>query len=299
MKKVLFTTTALVASATFAAADGHTGVSLSGYAEMGLIGGDATDLQFFQDIDVTFGMSGESDGGLSFGASVDLDETAAGTNSADDNGTTVFISGGFGTLTLGDTDGAFDKALTETGMLTSIADDHTTHVAYNGNSGLDGSGDGQVLRYDYSFGDFAVAVSAEQGDNGLGVADDIFGLGASFGTDLGGTAIGVGLGYQTQGDADLMGLSLSAGIAGFDVVVNYRDHSVDGDSYGLGLGYSMDAVSVSANYGENAAGDDSFGVAVNYSLGGGATLMAGYGSDVDGATAGDQAQYSLGLGLSF
>lgn len=301
MKKVLFTTTALVASASFAAAE----VSLSGYAEMGLVGGDAIDLQFHQDLDVTFSMSGESDGGLTFGASVDIDETTAGTNNSDDHGTSVFISGAFGTLTLGDTDGAFDKALTETGMGSAIADDHTTHAGYNGNSGLDGSGDGQVLRYDYSFGDFAVAISAEQGDTDTSTTtganlliendDAIFGIGASFGTDLGGTAIGVGLGYQTQGNVDIMGVSLSAGIAGFDVVVNYRDHSVAGDSYGIGLGYTMDAVSVSANYGENAAGVAGYGATVNYDLGGGATVMAGYG-DSDVA---NSATYSLGLGLSF
>jgi hypothetical protein len=30
---------------------------------------------------------------------------------------------------------------------------------------LDGHYDGQILRYDYSFGDFAVAISVEQDDN--------------------------------------------------------------------------------------------------------------------------------------
>ena len=35
----------------------------------------------------------------------------------------------------------------------------------NGNAGLDGGLDGQVARYDYSFGDFAVAISAEIGAN--------------------------------------------------------------------------------------------------------------------------------------
>ena len=65
MKKVLLASTALVASAGIAAAD----VSLSGSAELGIIDDD-TATQFHTDIDVTFTMSGETDGGLTFGASV-------------------------------------------------------------------------------------------------------------------------------------------------------------------------------------------------------------------------------------
>ncbi|RMH39212.1 MAG: porin, partial [Alphaproteobacteria bacterium] len=68
MKKVLFATTALVATAGVAAAD----VSISGYAEMGVIGGTGMDAQFHTDIDATFSMSGTTDNGLTFGASVDL-----------------------------------------------------------------------------------------------------------------------------------------------------------------------------------------------------------------------------------
>ena len=71
MKAILFATTALVATAGIAAAE----VSLTGSAEMGIMGGDGIADQFHTDIDVTFGMSGEADNGLSFGASVDLDES--------------------------------------------------------------------------------------------------------------------------------------------------------------------------------------------------------------------------------
>jgi predicted porin len=82
-------------------------------------------------------------------------------------GVAVFISGDLGTLTLGDTDGALDWAMQEVDFngAASINDDHTTHAGFNGNGGLDGHYDGQILRYDYSFGDFSVAVSVEQDDN--------------------------------------------------------------------------------------------------------------------------------------
>jgi hypothetical protein len=153
-------------------------------AQMGIQGGDLGQLrcryattQFVQDIDVTFTMSGTSDNGLTFGAAIDLDENAANVGT-DDAGVAIFVSGDFGTLTLGDTDGALDWAMQEVDFngAASINDNHTSHAGFNGNSGLDGHYDGQILRYDYSFGDFAVAVSVEQDDNGtaLGRAANAF-----------------------------------------------------------------------------------------------------------------------------
>ncbi len=53
------------------------GVTLSGYAEMGVEGGKddkgvKKDAQFFQDIDVTFTATGETDTGVTWKAAVDL-----------------------------------------------------------------------------------------------------------------------------------------------------------------------------------------------------------------------------------
>jgi outer membrane protein OmpU len=323
----------LAGTAGFAAAE----VAVSGYAEIGVIKADAgfagsTELQFHQDVEVTFKMSGETDGGLSFGAAIDLDETnvAAG----DDSGTTVFVSGAFGKLTMGDTDGALDWAVQDAGSLTSMGDDHTTHAAYFAANGLDGSHDNQVVRYEYSFGDFGVALSFEQANNGNAAvvggvtADDNIGVGATYALDMGGTAVKFGLGYQAGAvvnraaavgppavvasvvNGDVWGLSIGAEFAGgFSGVIGYTDTSTDpvgGDfsHVGLGVTYTSGPLSVTANYGEidneGATPDvDSYGLAVNYDLGGGAVVMAGYGSDTSAATAGNQSQYSVGLGLSF
>jgi len=326
MKKILLATTALLASATFAAAE----VTVSGTAEMGIIGGDGNiatnggsgDLQFWHSIEVKFGMTGATDSGLEFGATIELDEASA-SNGLNHYGATSFIKGAFGTLTMGDTDGAYDWALTEIGIGSAIADDHTTHVGYNGNSGLDGStngasGDGLIARYEYAFDAFAVAVSAEiDSDDDVVVggvvtstSDDVFGLGFKYNADLGGTTIALGLGYQTNGKRDYIAVSAAAGFGGgFKGVLNYADLdglvAGDRDKYmGIGLGYTMDALTASINYGQYdvlGAGDDidGFGVAVNYDLGGGAVVQFGYGSDTDGGTLGDQEQYSLGVALSF
>ena len=321
MKKALFASTALVAFAGTAVAD----VDLSGRAEMGIFDSDGLETaQFFTDIDVTFTMSGETDGGLTFGASVDLDEGGdaadATNNDQEDGGATIFISGAFGTVTLGDTDGALDWALTEAGNVGnpgSIADDETAHAGYLG-SYLDGAFDGQILRYDYSAGDFGVAVSVELDD--ADVFDEGFAIGLRYGLDLGGADVSLGIGYQEADVSDAIGVSATATLAnGLSFGATYTDFSDTAVDFGalgvddnpvdshfsIGVGYTTGAFTVHANYGDFDGDDgaggvdhDGFGIAATYDLGGGAIVHFGYGSsDVD--TVGDFDTVSLGLGLSF
>lgn len=305
-----------MATAGIAAAD----VGLSGYAEMGLKDTDADSIgaRFHTDIDVTFRLSGETANGLSFGATIDLDEvnisSSVNGTPADGapafNNESVFIRGAFGTVTMGDTDGAFDWAMTEVAMLTSLADDHTTHAGYSGNSGLDGSsnglvGDGLIARYDYAFGAFAVGVSAEL-DSDAG-ADSILGLGVKWSGNMGASAVSLGFGYQDSGVRSIMGLSGKITTGGIDLVANYSD--LDGQSataadshMALGVGYAIGDLALTANYGVyelvNGNENSGFGLAANYDLGGGAVIMVGYG-DSDRATGPDTSTWSAGLGLSF
>lgn len=337
MKKVLLASTALAMTAGMAAAE----VSLSGYAEIGIADND-TDTFFHSDLDVTFTLSGETDNGLTFGATIDLDEVgddndcATGTTapfggdpirSTNPNGCgteehSVFVSGDFGTITMGDTDGAFDWAMAEVWWGTTLTDDHTAHVVgdpgLGANSGLDGIANGQVARYEYSFGDFAVALSAEIGDGTTN--SDAYGIGAKYNLDLGGTTLGFGLGYQdgtiqaTPGgaevDTDVIGVSLDAALAGgFNVRLNYQDGEVgtaDFDHTAIGVAYVSGPLLVEANYGQSDFGTGAgaepsgYGLAVNYDLGGGAVIMVGYGnSDFDTPGVPDVSTWSAGLGLSF
>jgi outer membrane protein OmpU len=305
MKTLLLASTALVATAGIAAAE----VSISGYAEIGIIGGDkyATD-QWHTDIDVTFAMTGESDGGLAFGASVDLDENGAFNNTTQ-GGETYFLSYGGLRLDMGDTDGALDAAMQEVNLAgASIADDETSHAGFNGNAGLDGTFDGQIARVSYSAAGFTAGLSAEIDDTGA--MDPVWGLGVRYVADLGGTSVGVGLGYQTQEDtADLIGLSLDAKMAnGFSAAINYTMADIEGGPddathMAIGVGYTMNALSIGVNYGEYSdwtlgCGDcDGFGLAATYDLGGGLAAHAGYGSSDFGGT--DSDSYSLGLSMSF
>jgi len=308
MKKVLLATSALVVSAGIASAQG---VALSGSAEMGIIGGDGIETQFHTDVDVTFTMSGETDNGLTFGASIDLDESTTGNafGNTTQGGETVFLSGNFGTLTMGDTDGALDWALTEAIIGGAINDDHE-HGGYTGNSYADGVYDGQIARYDYSFGDFAFAVSVEIDDTGVG--DPVFGIGGKYSASLGTVDLGVGIGYQDYATDEAIGISIDAAFSnGFQAILNYSDMGdsdgggVGEEHFGIALGYSMDAWTFAVNYGqftEGANDQDGYGLVVNYDLGGGAEVQFGYGSTQNcGVFAGCAVAdtFSFGVAMSF
>lgn len=328
MKTLLLASTALVATAGFAAAD----VALTGSAEMGVVGGENMETQFHTDIDVTFTLSGESDNGISFGASIDLDEEGgfASTNGGPE---AVFISAGAATLTMGDTDGAFDAALTEVAVGSSIADDHTVHAGYSGNggatfdndadqigTGLDGAEDGQVARFDYTFSGATFSLSAELDDDGESALDTndnpVWGLGVAYSAELAGLDLGVGLGYQTKEDfGTAVGLSLSTTFNnGLQAIVNYSrtnledDVTIEGETgdvmahAAIGLGYTMDALTLGLNYGAyNLDGEQiqsGVGLAANYDMGGGLSAQMGYGAS-EFENSDSTNTWSLGLAMSF
>ena len=301
MKKLLLTSTALVAMSGAAYAQG---VTLSGSAEMGVADGGEGDAMFHQDIDVTFKMESMTNAGLTFGTAIDIDEVDKGgddagkaTNTGDHGGVAVYVKGPFGNVTLGDTDGALDWALSEVAGAGSIADDHTAHAGYDGNAGLDGNNDGQILRYDNSFGDLGVALSFEQ-DAGMG---DTMGVGVkgSFGD------FGIGVGFQQHDMADMAGVSVTAAFGDISGALNYSQKSPGmGDNtthLGVGATYTAGGTAVNVNFGQKDTGgmeDTGFGVAAAYDLGGGAALQFGYGNS-QMADDSEKDTWSLGLSMGF
>ncbi|BDW86761.1 porin [Roseicyclus marinus] len=291
LESSIFATTALVAFAGAGAAAAD--VTLTGSAEMGIAGGSGTTATtFFQTVDVRFSMSGTTDNGLSFGAVIDLEDARA--DSTDIAGAfadfTVFVSGDFGRLTMGDTDGAFDWAMDDVNTARnagSISDAETGHGGYNGN-GLFDTGpnaatattlpnaggaayNAQVLRYDYSVAGFGVAVSAQIDQNDARNGDAQFQLGLTYDLDISGGEVQFGLGYVTVADANRTFLNGNVGAAG----------PIAGDQ-----GYSAVGVSVLA------ALDAGFSAAVNYTevndngyFGGDGTHTAvGFGYNFDAIT---------------
>ncbi|MBN9886851.1 porin [Salipiger abyssi] len=293
MKKILFATTALVATAGVASAE----VALTGTAEMGIYSPSTedADTQFFTDFDIRFTLSGEADNGLTFGATIDLDEAADNKNPGrfelpgKQGGEAVFISYGGATLTMGDTDGAYDARIPEMALAAaSLSDDETVHAGFNhgdgdslGMTGLDGAGsDGQIARFDYAYNGFTFSLSAEQTadgsdavitadgvmsksaaqDEGLAydsIGDTIWGVGVSWSGQVSMVDLTVGLGYQTLEDvADVTGIAVTGGFAnGISAGLTYSVSDIDGSSddithVGVGFGYEMNAIAVGLNWGQ-------------------------------------------------
>ncbi|KAJ57465.1 hypothetical protein ACMU_02880 [Actibacterium mucosum KCTC 23349] len=314
MKKVLFATTALVASAGIAAAE----VNLSGSAEMGVVGGSAQETQFHTDIDVTFKMEGTTDNGLTFGASIDLDESdgsgsctlpggilangavacsVSGASPAfaekSAGGETIFISGDFGTITMGDTDSGFDAVLDEIHSLGGAGSIDGAHEANTSDGDGVGQPDSQTLSYKNTFNGLEFVVSINL-DDAAGSNDHHYSIGVGYTFDLASGSVDLGLGYSDAGAADAFGFSAVVKLDnGFAFGGRYEDASgASNEAWGVGVGYKTGAYGFNAQYSEKG-GVDGWGVAAQYDLGG-AKLQAGYGDVSGGAST-----WSLGVAMKF
>ncbi|MCY4242264.1 MAG: porin [Rhodobacter sp.] len=225
MKRVLLATSALCLGAGTAMAQdmGVTPtVTLSGNAEMGVAGSKDDDARFHTDMDITFKASGETDAGVKFSATIDIDEVTAdkatGTGVADaklidqatnddedDGGVTISISQPetFGTLTMGDTAGAIAWAVADArgAQPGSIRDNHE-HGGSSGNDGLDATHDNQILLWNRDIGSgFSMAASVEidddaDGKTGTPTYDPILGIGGKYEMGMGVGKLGLGAGFQ-------------------------------------------------------------------------------------------------------
>lgn len=280
MKTILVTTAILAATAGFASAE----VTLSGDARMGIIDDfGATGPVFNSRARVKFTMSGESDTGIAFGAdfrAADAVGAASGTSGS------VFISGGFGKLSMGDVDGAATAAV-----------GHVNGVGYTGLSDLNestyiGGGTKESILYEYSAGAFTGYLSAGQRE----VLAETFAVGAKYATD----AFTVSLGYE---DNDAGTTHVIAGVdttfSAVTLKARYGQASgaIDGDQWSLSATYSADGMGVTAFYADDSelGGAEAWGLGASYDLGGGASVAGGY---VSNETTGLDAM-DLGLNFSF
>jgi len=284
MKKILLATTVLVGTAGFAAAE----VALSGSARMGVTYNEANvdnELAFNSRARVKFSMSGETDSGLSFGASFQAhDAGSANTGLAG----TVSISGAFGTLAMGDTSSAAENAVGDLVGVGYVGNGDHNEMTYIT------TGDNEMALYSYSAGDLTVMASVGQPDNtGLTSDETTYSVAGKYSTD----AFTVALGYEDAGSVDHVIAGASATFSGVTVEGIYGTASdIDFDQYGVGVSYAMDALSLSAFYrATDTAGveADYIGVGAGYDLGGGASLAGGI-VDADGTTKAD-----LGVNFAF
>lgn len=273
MKKILFASTALVASAGFAAADisfsGEVGV---GFEYMDVAVGDDWTLDHYLTLSVA--MTGETDGGLGFGAEVDITSTTAGGGV---DGSSAYIEGGFGKFSVGDVGSAVDAKLGLSdigygGIGTDNVAEFLVDLADSGN-----------MMYEGTFGDFGIAISHDFNGTEITSVAATYSMGD----------FNVGLGYDDWGNIDTSStvhVKAGADIADFSVNALYsRNDDNDITSYGIHAAYTMGAATISAAYSETeigAASADAYGLGVAYDLGGGATFNAGVG-EVGGVTKAD------------
>jgi outer membrane protein OmpU len=268
---------------------------------------------------VRFGvrMTGETDTGITFGATIRADNAGGGAGGTapfiGNSGGNVFVSGAFGTLTYGDIASAHQQHtgdFPEVG-LTGIG--FINEPTYLGNR--QGSANRPTVRYDFDLAGFGISLGT---NNEL----DEYGIGASFSPNFGGGNFSIGGGYYDTDDNSQWTVGVSGGFAGFTGNVIYIDSDnpatiTDPDgpdgpievispgggsrSLGVGLGTTLADIGLNAFWRESFGdgidlfdGDSAYGVGATFALGTGASLRGGWVRTFGGTNAAD-----LGIQLTF
>ncbi len=290
MKKVLFATTALIATAGVASAD----IALTGGANMGYKD-DGTVAGSHAEIDFNIVASGVSDNGISFGASLDIDgdttrATSGNTFGENASDTEVYISGDFGTITIGDVGHATDLDITEAGFDGIGAED----LAHSDTT----TGLTSDIKYSYSMNGVTLNVTYDT------VSDD---TGATIGFSAAGFGVTVGFAEDANtSDSISVGkvtYDTGAGLTLAAMVSNYDDSDTNtGDTSGAGIAvsyavndaFTIVAVASQNDEGSAAADTDAQGLGFTYNMGGGLTLAGGVGEN-----SANQSVFDLGFNMSF
>ena len=280
MKKILIASTALVLTAGFAAADAPT---LSGNGRMGVTY-NGTDLNFSSRVRAGIAMACTTDGGLSFGGSFDVHNAGA---AATGNSGSIYISGAFGKIAMGDVDSALQASVGQVDQKSLQVLDGPQEVPHIGGGA---SVDDPALLYTFTTGSLTFALGANDGTDGV-ATDDRMSVGAKYATDK--FSVGVGFADDSTATETSIGASATLGAATVKLVVSDRDDAA-GMNYALSASGTFSGVGVTAFYRDgDSLTEANIGVGASYDLGGGATVLGGVGS-VAGSTVAD-----LGVSFSF
>lgn len=319
MKAALLLSSALTLVASAATAE----ITLSGSARMGLTyvdDGTESISRFSSRVRIGFTASGETDAGLTFGASMradqsggngtidsggDIDGSSTGTTN---NDSTVYLEGGFGRLTMGDANGAADvlvgqvsgvgygpnDALQELPLLGS----HKTAVYYENSTGplTFGIGSGQLIS-----GDRTYSIGAKY-------AGDTWSVAIAWERD----SFSDGFSIEARNQISLGG-SVSFGPT--TVKARVTDSTLDDrdTAYALSVDYATGATTLTAFYARfgntllDFTGPDLFfsedtthiGIGAEYDLGGGAKVAGGVVRQNNDDAEDDQTFADVGLKFSF
>jgi len=265
MKKVLLATSALTLSAGFASAD----VSMSGTGGAGVFGANGADLSVYSGVDLGFALSGASDNGMTFSASLDMGggqtldagdfELDTQDMGVDDNvAVTIGVSGLTIVLSQDGVDDLYDDDKAgDIGISGAMGD-----LTYSVVTGLEDA-DPTSLSVGYTAG--AVSGSVATSDDG----------------DASNVSISYAMGDITisaESDTDRTGAdtsSVTVSYAMSDGMTVSLENSEDVNE--LSVAYSSGAISVGVS--ADDAATESWEATMAYDLGGGATFNLGTNQD--------------------
>lgn len=295
MKSILFASTALVAFAGVASAQS---ITLGGSANMGIRDTGDGDAFAHYEVDIDVVAAGETDNGLTFGASLDLD--VGPDNDVPIGDPEIFISGAFGTLTMGDLDIATDNiGIGDLGYDGIGIDDQVEEIRNAGSANVtysfDAAGFSALISYDlggdstnteeegdvglllgYTFGAFSVEAAVAYDDDDQDDLDPITNL-------------------PTGNDNTAYGLEVAYSEGPIAVAAIYTSNdNTDDEGFGVFGSYEVGAITVSAAYATtDNDDDDDYGIGATYDLGGGLAVSGAVGS-VD-----DETVFDLGVTMAF
>lgn len=315
MTRTLLVASALAMMSTASVAE----VSLSGSARMGLTytnnGSDGVTV-FSSRVRIGFSAFGETDAGLTFGASMRADQDGGNNNDGgvDSSGdpidkdgnsnadSTVFIAGGFGRFTMGDVNGAADALVGQVSGVGYGPNDALQEIAFLGSHKT-------AAYYEYSDGPFTFGLGSGQ----LIPGDRTYSLGARYAAD--GYSIALGWETDTFTDEDRISLGGSANLGAATVKARVTNSNVEDrdTAYALSVDYVTGSTTLTAfyaNFGNTLAdfsGPDVFfsedtthiGLGAAYDLGGGAKVAGGIVRQNNDDAEDDQTFADVGLKFSF
>jgi len=268
MRKLLLGTTALAAAATLSANAALADVSISGATEWHYINFGSQDAtldgdKFSQDSEIAFKFSNKTDSGLTIGYTVEM-ESDAGAGGIDESSFT--ISGGFGSIMLGQNDGVATAYAIEAEDATaeeSAGSMVSATIRTDTDISLDETDNNKIAYTLPAMGGLKAGISFEDSGAGSAAANkaDITAVGASFTTEAGGSTVTIGAATVTKEqsgttpdeDAQNIGVKIASGAATFYLAQSINEASDEditaqgfGASYNLGNGITLAGFTMTA-----------------------------------------------------
>jgi hypothetical protein len=311
MRKLLLGTTALAAAATLSANAALADVSISGYYEWSyqstssdITANDGT--TFGNDSEIKVSFSNKTDSGLTVGMVVEMETDAAGIDES-----SMFVSGGFGKLVLGQQDGVGDnygvsaEDLPKEEIDAGVGDDNDMNIVNADISGL--SSDSNKISYHLPAMGGLTAGASFMNSGAAGSADSTE-FGASYSMDAGGAAVTIGYATGTteaasqDTDSTVMGVMVSSG--NITAAVSQATYESAAVAFKAGSGSTGAKARVADVKAKDQADEESIGASVSFKVNDGLTLTAHTKETDDGVTtetysnSGIEIAYTIASGLT-